>query len=208
MIADSNSSALERLIETWVAALSATEFKVAAYLYYRLAQAGSAGLRLRTEDLAAATGVSVRTVESARQSLAGKQIIEMKSAPGETSHYGFPGGGKKEWPDGPSESDQTQIVESIESHPIDSANHPNSVEALVEKLTGAKPDSSHLHELQVAAGGEQKLEECLQWMAKRSKYSFDPEMPDLLTAEVSHLCRGRDSEFLRSQRTSASPLRR
>lgn len=202
MAADSSLPALERLIETWIAELSATEFKVAAYLYYRLAQAGPDGLSLRTQDLAAATRVSVRHVESVRQSLAGRQIIELKSAPGETSHYAFPGGEEKKGPDGPPGSAQTQTAGSI-----DSTNHPDSVEALVERMTDAKPDSSYLHKLQIAAGDPPILKECLQWMVKRSKYSFDAEMPSLLLSEVSHLCHGKDSEFLRSKRKSASPLR-
>jgi hypothetical protein len=85
-------SRLAWLVDHWVAQLSGSQFKIAAYLYRRLEQAGGKGVHLPAHELADAAGVGDRVVETAHKALAANGIIPRFKVNRRGAWYEFPEG--------------------------------------------------------------------------------------------------------------------
>jgi hypothetical protein len=70
-------SHLAELVDQWITELSGGEFKIAAYLYRSLEQAGGRGVHLSARELAEAAGVSTSAVETGRKVLVAKGIVRL-----------------------------------------------------------------------------------------------------------------------------------
>jgi hypothetical protein len=76
------------LVKHHLRKLTGAQFKIAAYLYRRLQRHGE--LKIRTKDLAAATGLSVGSAQAASNSLAKQSILLVEGGPGKTKTYRLP----------------------------------------------------------------------------------------------------------------------
>ena len=79
---------LNSLVEQQVGKLSGAQFKLAAYLYWRLEQEPE--LTIRSKDLAALTGLSIGATQSASNSLAKLKVLDVIGGPGKTKTYRLP----------------------------------------------------------------------------------------------------------------------
>lgn len=79
------------LMKRWAAKLSPFELKLAAHIYTAIDAQGGRPVRLSARTLAASSGVSERTVERVRKSLADKGVIRLRMEAGRFWH-GLPEG--------------------------------------------------------------------------------------------------------------------
>ena len=158
------------LIRSRIAELSPAEFKLCACLYARMKDEGGR-VQAGTAELAAATGLSCRTVQTCRKQLVNKGFLLLRSAGCERSVYDLP----QPVPPAaepsaglPAEGTQTEL---------------SRIAWLVETLSGNRTLTAAAAE--IANGCTSTLLLALESMAKDG-HRFDPDMPELFLSAVSH----------------------
>jgi len=82
------SRTLTWLVDQQIQKLTGAQFKLAAYLYRRLQR--NPELTIRAKDLAKATGLSEKSVQSASNHLEKQNILAVTGGPGTTKTYRLP----------------------------------------------------------------------------------------------------------------------
>jgi hypothetical protein len=196
---------LGSLIDDHIRELTGVEFKLAVYLYRRLEQkAGSAILEIKIADIARAAGVSPKQTQTALKALEKQGVLLVDSGRGRTTRCSLPPlprrlAATQPAPSSPSRSPSSPLPAGKRSRtgsrsPIPEANAGDAdlLQLLVKAYDSA--DEALLKDLDVVAGGRERLKQCLRFMAER-RIAY--ETADLLCAAVGHECSNFGSEFKR-----------
>jgi len=149
---------LKVLFDLWGATLGPTEFKMVTYLYYIAASTPDGRITKTIQEIAEATGLAWRTVQSVLQELNRdeRRVIRILSKNKEKTLIEIP---PEHWP---SPTDNPEPVVEPAVNPELAVPPPASIPELIYRLCGQRPTPELLAVMKAAADNdEQRLQHCL-----------------------------------------------